>query len=234
MKISGLQCPHCGGNLDKIAEGRTSLFCTYCGSQLTIEYDKNEVNDIVAIKTAQTNLNYSEEKLNYSKANLYKASAHKIEASTENMKYQDYRESTKQNQKIGVIFIVLGLFFIIASISSFFILNEDNQAFGILIIVTGITLGIGLMMIGASGFSPSSCNNREKAIKRITEIETKIHNLDDESKELRETVIECGSSIIGKKAATKKYSKQRLKEIAKEKKDLENEARELRTNYIDD
>ena len=82
MRLSGMVCPHCGGALGNIEEGRTQLFCTYCGSKLSLEIDNEEVKKITEFKNAEANLNYS-------KANYAEQRARQLEAETHKIMYRD-------------------------------------------------------------------------------------------------------------------------------------------------
>ena len=45
MKIVSLSCPKCGGKLDdvKIADGKSDLFCNYCGNHILLENENHQV-----------------------------------------------------------------------------------------------------------------------------------------------------------------------------------------------
>lgn len=42
MKMERLNCPYCGASIDVNVQGRTNVFCSYCGQQIQLEDNKRE------------------------------------------------------------------------------------------------------------------------------------------------------------------------------------------------
>lgn len=121
MKIIEFKCPHCGADLT-VEEGRSTLFCQYCGGKLVLdEFDKKTVRII-------------------NDAELEKVRAEK-ELALAKIEYRIKRNKTER--LIGIIVIVLAIIsFAIAATYGKKYMDSPFAVFGIVLGAWGFVMVI--------------------------------------------------------------------------------------------
>lgn len=105
MKIISLNCPKCGGKLDdiKIADGKSDLFCNYCGNHILLENENHQVFEHRTVDEARIR-----------------------ELELELEKYRDDRSKKKMMLKVSGVLAMIGSILLLCGI-----FNSDFLVFGI-------------------------------------------------------------------------------------------------------
>ncbi len=226
MRLSGYSCPHCGGTLDGIEDGRTMVFCTYCGTKLSVDYENDEVRNIIEIKQAETNLNNSQANLNNAKANYVGQKARQIEAETEHIMYKDSRWQNYGGKMLGLLLFVIGIIVCAADLLFFFssgmVFGAENAKFYIMPMMLVGMLGVGAALLGWCKYNMPVGSERIRLENELLAYKEKLSKLEFEQEDLRNTISESGGAIFGEKGSRKRIAKKRLAEISPEITQLKN------------
>lgn len=211
MKITGVKCPHCNAALGEIEEGRTNIFCTYCGSALFLDIQNEEVKNIVEIKKAEADLTNA-------KANYLGQDARHIEAEINRERYLDSKQVNAYKKQEGMKLVFWGILLCIACCAiaalDLIFIPEDSfvKYWLLLLLMGGFFGGVALVQKGYNmRFIPIGQAKIDLENEKM-QLKLKIDEYKKEAESQWE-IIGSSGALIGKKASMRRAAQERLKYI---------------------